>query len=643
MTLKFDCGCGLRIAFDVEPENGRMPMSLNCPSCNADITALADREIAAQLAAATPAAPAKPGMRIVRHTEHAAPASTPASAPSATMAAPPPPPPAAMSQAPKPPAAPVKPAKPEIRPPGFLSIHGFKLAGLAIVGVLGFWIWFSFFGSKPRVIFSLQATEAAPFLDARMLDQERLLVLTTQRISVRNTTTDTDVWSAEIKMPDSLKNPEKPKNAPRFAEELMENLAAFMAHAVYNLRLSGKSAWVRIDSKVFQYDVANGKKLSETAIPQPMESQHADATGWLFVSEGTNNQQVLTRIDFASGKAITAKFIPPPQPALRFSEEPGDGPFVEQSVLEFAGTAVLQAKLLEANVTSKKPDNSGKASVVEKENLRAGDSDAAGAEFMRNNQEYASEDLSKYEVTIRRPFGGTIWKGNVAGRPILIPLTTLDLLIAGKTVMAFDRSGTKLWQAAMGNTVADHYFSSFGDDREGAPAIEAGGRIYVIDRGTLHALNARNGEAAWRLPTVGATEVVHASDGVYVATTSAGPEAMNLANPRDGRDVKPIVLCANPSDGRVRWQADWVGDHVVVSGKFVFGWRSGSSRLDEMAAAMNQSDVPTMLHLNKLDPSNGKTDWHWNKKGDPDTVAAIGNRILIHKPKEILVLGFKAL
>lgn len=643
MTLKFDCPCGLRIGFDVEPENGRMPATLNCPSCNSDITALADAEIAAQLAATPAAAPAKPAMRIARHAAPATSAGQPEPGPAPATAHPPPE--AAAEPAIKAPAAPFKPAKPEFRPPGFLALHGFKLAGLAIVAVLGFWIWFSFVGSKPRILFSLETTDATPFVHARLLDPERVLILTPQRLSVRNTVTDTDVWSAEIKVPEAVKNPEKPKEGARFSSEFMDTLTYRLAQEFYDLKLLGKSAWVRVDTKVYQYDIANGKRLSEIPIPQPVNSDRADAGGWLFISEGTNNQRVLTRVDFASGKATTARFTPPgaQRAAMRFSEEPSEGPYVASSILEFRGTAVLQAKLLEANVSSKKPDTSSKPSLIEKENLRAGDSDAVGAEFVRNNQDYASEDLSKYEVTIRRPFGGTAWKGEVAGRPILVPLATLDLLIAGKSAIAFDRSGTKLWQAAMGNTVSDRHLSGYDDEGRLAPAFETGGRIYVIDRGTVHALNSRNGEAAWRLPTVGATEIVHTPSAVYMVTTSAGPEAVNLANPRDGRDVQPLLLSVAPADGRVRWQAAWVADHVMVSGKFVFGWRAGTSRLEELSAAMNQTEAPTMLHLNKLDPSNGKTDWHWSKKGGPDTVAAAGNRILVHKPREILVLGFRSL
>jgi hypothetical protein len=50
MDLKIVCNCGQKIAFEVEPVNGRIPMEIECPVCNANITALGDEAVAQQLA-----------------------------------------------------------------------------------------------------------------------------------------------------------------------------------------------------------------------------------------------------------------------------------------------------------------------------------------------------------------------------------------------------------------------------------------------------------------------------------------------------------------------------------------------------------------------------------------------------------------
>ena len=49
MEIKIICNCGQKIAFEVEPVNGRMPVTLSCPVCGADGTAAANAVIAAKL------------------------------------------------------------------------------------------------------------------------------------------------------------------------------------------------------------------------------------------------------------------------------------------------------------------------------------------------------------------------------------------------------------------------------------------------------------------------------------------------------------------------------------------------------------------------------------------------------------------
>jgi hypothetical protein len=45
-SIKIECGCGQRYAFDVEPINGQMPYAVACPICGADGTGAANEVIA---------------------------------------------------------------------------------------------------------------------------------------------------------------------------------------------------------------------------------------------------------------------------------------------------------------------------------------------------------------------------------------------------------------------------------------------------------------------------------------------------------------------------------------------------------------------------------------------------------------------
>jgi hypothetical protein len=78
MELKVVCNCGQKFKFDVEPVNGRMPFTVNCPVCNLDATSLANAAIDEKLASnprsaglemATPPdviAPVSTGLRIAK-------------------------------------------------------------------------------------------------------------------------------------------------------------------------------------------------------------------------------------------------------------------------------------------------------------------------------------------------------------------------------------------------------------------------------------------------------------------------------------------------------------------------------------------------------------------------------------------------
>jgi len=50
MSIKIQCGCSQRYAFDVEPFCGRMPFPVACPVCGADGTSAANEVIAFNLA-----------------------------------------------------------------------------------------------------------------------------------------------------------------------------------------------------------------------------------------------------------------------------------------------------------------------------------------------------------------------------------------------------------------------------------------------------------------------------------------------------------------------------------------------------------------------------------------------------------------
>ncbi len=79
ITVKIQCGCGQKYAFDVEPVNGRMTSPVACPACGANGTDAANEIIAQSLAAQSDSAPsAGVKLRTAAPTTHAAPPVPPA-------------------------------------------------------------------------------------------------------------------------------------------------------------------------------------------------------------------------------------------------------------------------------------------------------------------------------------------------------------------------------------------------------------------------------------------------------------------------------------------------------------------------------------------------------------------------------------
>lgn len=71
MEIKIVCGCGQKYIFSVDPDNGQMPASVNCPACGADGTEEANQILAQMFPERTaepalePEAPAPPAAEVV--------------------------------------------------------------------------------------------------------------------------------------------------------------------------------------------------------------------------------------------------------------------------------------------------------------------------------------------------------------------------------------------------------------------------------------------------------------------------------------------------------------------------------------------------------------------------------------------------
>jgi hypothetical protein len=365
--------------------------------------------------------------------------------------------------------------------------------------------------------------------------------------------------------------------------------------------------------------------------------------------------KVVTRLDLSSGQAqsvtstqaVTRPFPGRFVPAFRDSDM-DSGPVFASSSREIflsGNSAVqMQSKLLEKIVNVKQPKKMG-PSVIDSGTLRASQSMEAAAEFMNQaNNTPTYEDQSRYTVTLKRLLGsGSSWTGEVTGSPVFFPLRTVDILAAGKSIIAFNKGGQKLWQAKLNYPVAPRFIHG---DEDYPPCLESGSRLYFFDLGNLTAFDLKKGDVDWRVESVGISEVNLDSRGkLYVSTTTAGPDQI-----RPSQDIVvnnktlPVIMKVDSSSGKILWQVDRIAEHTYPAGDFLYASRAQVSGVDVFSNISNNEDRSPIHHrILRLDPGKGREVWEFYRPKVPNSIEPKGNRILLQYKNEIQMLKFFSL
>jgi hypothetical protein len=257
-----------------------------------------------------------------------------------------------------------------------------------------------------------------------------------------------------------------------------------------------------------------------------------------------------------------------------------------------------------------------------------------------------SEDQSLYQVSLRRPdsAGATDWAGQVTGPPALFPLKTVNVLVAGKTLIVFDKTNKQLWQAALtynvagGSGAADEQASSFG----AGPCVERGDTLYVFDQAVLSAFDLATGNARWRLPSVGVVGLFFDDRGMlYVNTTTADPENVRYSREIDiTQKIDASLLKLDPQTGRTLWSAKPGGFISYLSGKFIYTVQFYDP--GDVEASPTGIQLPAYLKIRRVSPADGHVLWEQDQDRAPLDVRFHDNFIGLVFKKEVQVLKFFA-
>jgi outer membrane protein assembly factor BamB len=726
MTIKILCECGTKFAFDVEPIGGKIPAPVTCPSCAKDATEAANEIIAQQLGMSATAAPLASAPAPVVSSGGSMKVAPPAhgvstmrvagSAPSAPPVGAPP-----VSDLPEAPAPAVemcakhpdspaaancvvchKPicldcmalfgylcsayckglaSRKNIYVPPYAGMKtelvqaenrkGNRLlmaAGSAAVLFLAAFIWYNFFGSKPKIAWKIEAPKTARFVYSQWVGRKNIAAVMTDKAALYDGASGKMIWES------AFKADEKPEQKMFRKTDDEDADTTFFTSINIRAKVVGNDLWVIFPRKAVRIDLATGKRKSEIALPEAIDDGTFSDTTFLGVAKPTEGKKVLARIDLNSGQmntlALTQAVARINYPALNRMPTVGSGSGFMNNVdresdsfgaarlqedrpeYYLSGNSVVnvQVKLLEQRMIAVQAMREKKGpSIIDSGNARASQGLEAAEEMFNENRRAETggvrlEDESRYLVTLRRPLGGgSAWSGEVVGPPAFFPLRNIDLLVAGKGIYAFSKNGQRLWESKITYPVAPRFVEGLTEER---PALEHGSKLFFFDQGNLIAFDAKNGQVAWRLQSVGISSLkIDPAGKLYVATTTAGPDQIKYSEEISiNEKIHPVLMKVDPSSGAIIWQKDRLGQEIFISGKYVYATQSRISGMDHFSAMTSGGgDAPVHSRLYRVDPDNGKDLWEFYRPKPPQSVDPRENRLLLQYGNEILMVKYFSL
>jgi hypothetical protein len=229
----------------------------------------------------------------------------------------------------------------------------------------------------------------------------------------------------------------------------------------------------------------------------------------------------------------------------------------------------------------------------------------------------------------------------------VVPLDTVNVVTANKTLVVLDKTNHQLWQADLSYDLPSlpgaepGQAGPFGQ----GPCVEHKGGLYVFDQGELVAYDLATGARRWGLPSIGIAGIFFDDqDNLYVNTTTAGLDTLRYSRQIDiSQPVHPVAFKIDSRTGKTLWTQHTPGMIHYVSGKFVYALESYMPPdEEELTRPLVQTglETPPYLRITRINPETGRTLWeHFQQRGPVD-VRFDKNRIRLVFKKEVQALKF---
>ncbi len=579
---------------------------------------------------------------------------------------------------------------------------------LAILAVLGVWIWYAWFARNPKVVYTLNYPARSADGDIssnfpgyfHLIGPGQLLNTSNRQVTLIDIKTTQPLWSAtlpEITSPDyeaeqaayklprihrhsvkmhGMENNDDPEGFDT-VEEMIYNSGEY---GVPEIIPTEKDVWIIRPHSLVSIDRKTGT-ITDCGIKDPIMTITPVENEILVISGTKDGLRTLNRVSL-SGPALQSEEIAAAAPryiaptpvknkpaqnsgsvdklpvgqlkALAESTGPHDAENPDNSTSPVgkemssyvsAGETIveLKAKMLEYKTIEHQAMKAKGPSVLDSGEVRASQGLDLAQEMMNDSRRAMTggvdvEDVSRYAVTLHRHFaqGTPDWTGEVTGPPEFYPLKTVDLLGAGQSLTAFDKQDKKLWDAKLTFAVSTHFPS------DAAPCVETKDAVYFADLGMLTRFDTATGNVRWRYNSVGISSILaDEKGGLYVSTTTAGPDSIKYSQQIDVRNkIYHVIVKLDAGTGKELWNLRNTGDKLYHSGKFLY-----TSSLTTAMAALHLEEGPdTHYYLNLIDPKNGGVIWTFHRGNRYVSETEVQQKwILLHERDRIEVLNFFSL
>ncbi len=314
------------------------------------------------------------------------------------------------------------------------------------------------------------------------------------------------------------------------------------------------------------------------------------------------------------------------------------------------GFVQFSATLVEQRLASRSAVKPASGKSALQGNITAGKSLEIANEMLNEMQrerggDVVQDDLSRYQVTVRRPGVEQAWTGEVVGPPKLYPLDTVTVIAANENIIVLDKNNRQMWQSTLTYNVRSEIEALDPDQAlyGQGPCVEHKGTLYVIDEGVLTAFDLASGKVRWRYLSVGIAGLFFDDrDNVYLNATTASPDSIKFSRQIDiMQKVTSVIVKLDPANGTPLWASEPGGMINYVSGKYVYVMQSytpDEEDRDNPYRVETGFEKDPFLRIRRINPSNGKEIWEHFQQRAPVDAAFDKNTIRLIFKKEVQVL-----